>query len=444
MKQIKTLFALFLLGIVITCNAQNDNSEVSVQEKTQVIDSISTILESSYVFPEVALKMTDFLRTQLQDNKYDGIKEAQEFAQKLTEDIQSVSKDLHLRVRFDPEGIARRRNAELSAADSIALAERRLRNNRRSNYGFREAKILDGNIGYLNLTGFFGVDEEAGAAAAATMNFLSNTDALIIDLRRNGGGSPAMIQLITSYLYGPERVHLNNFYNRANDERTQTWTLPYVPGKRRPDVPVYVLTSSSTFSAAEEFSYNLRNLERATLIGEVTGGGAHPGGTQIATDRFALFVPDGRAINPITETNWEGTGVEPHIKVPAEDALETAKLKALEMLLKKNGGKEGTFFLQWALEGIQSQMEPVTLNQKTLKSYAGNYGPRKIHFKDGTLYYQREGNTEYPLIPMSQNKFRIAEVPAFRIEMLEENGKVTGLKGLYDSGRTDQNARTGK
>ncbi|RKN79854.1 S41 family peptidase [Ulvibacterium marinum] len=444
MKQIRTLLLPFLVGMVLACPAQNDNSGISAQEKKQVIDSISTILESSYVFPEVALKMTDFLKIQLQDNKYDGIKDAQEFAQKLTEDIQSVSKDLHLRVRFDPEGIARRRNAELSAVDSIALAERRLRNNRRSNYGFREAKILDGNIGYLNLTGFFGVSEEAGAAAAATMNFLSNTDALIIDLRRNGGGSPAMIQLITSYLYGPEPVHLNNFYNRADDEQTQTWTLPYVPGKRRPDVPVYVLTSSSTFSAAEEFSYNLRNLERATLIGEVTGGGAHPGGTQIATERFAIFVPDGRAINPITETNWEGTGVEPHIKVSAKDALETAKLKALEMLLKKNEGKEGAFFLKWAMEGIQSQMEPVTVDQKILKSYAGDYGPRKIYYKEGALYYQREGNTEYRLIPMSQNKFRIAEVPAFRIEMLKENGKVTGLKGLYDSGRTDQNARMGK
>lgn len=444
MKQIRTLLLLFLVGMVLSCPAQNDNSGISAQEKKQVIDSISTILKSSYVFPEVALKMTDFLKTQLQDNKYDGIKEAHEFAQKLTEDIQSVSKDLHLRVRFNPEQIARRRNAEFSAEDSIALAERRLRNNRRSNYGFREAKILDGNIGYLNLTGFFGVNEEAGAAAAATMNFLSNTDALIIDLRRNGGGSPAMIQLITSYLYGPEPVHLNNFYNRADDEQTQTWTLPYVPGKRRPDVPVYVLTSSSTFSAAEEFSYNLRNLERATLIGEVTGGGAHPGGIQVATERFAIFVPDGRAINPITQTNWEGTGVEPHIKVPAEDALETAKLKALEMLLKKNEGQERTFFLQWALEGIRSQMEPVSVDQKILKSYAGDYGPRKIHYKEGTLYYQREGNTEYQLIPMSQNKFRIAEVPAFRIEMLKENGKVTGLKGLYDSGRTDQNARTGK
>lgn len=444
MKTIQTILTLFLLGMVLTCQAQNNPDEVSAPEKKQVIDSISAILESTYVFPEVALKMTELLKTKHRENNYAGITGPHEFATRLTEDIQSVSKDLHLRVRFDPEGIARRRNAALSSADSVALSERRLRNNRRSNYGFREVKILDGNIGYLKLTGFFGVDEEAGAAAAATMNFLSNTDALIIDLRQNGGGSPAMIQLITSYLYGPERVHLNNFYNRANDEQTQTWTLPYVPGKRRPDVPVYVLTSSSTFSAAEEFSYNLRNLERATLIGEVTGGGAHPGGTQIATERFAIFVPDGRAINPITQTNWEGTGVEPHIKVPAEEALKVAKKTALEMLLKKNEGKGDTFFIEWALEGIASQLKPIAVDQKILKSYVGHYGPRKIQYKEGTLYYQREGNTEYELIPMSDSKFRIAEVPAFRIEMMQEKGQVTGIKGLYDNGRTDQNIKTGK
>jgi len=444
MKKIQILITPLLFGLILSCPAQNSAGTVSTSEKNQVVDSIAAILKDNYVFPEVALNMANFLETQRKDQQYAGITDAHEFAQQLTEDIQSVSKDLHLRVRFDPERIQRQRNAQLSEADSLALAARRLQQNRTANYGFKEVKILDGNIGYLNLTGFFGVDEEAGATAAATMNFLSNADALIIDLRRNGGGSPAMIQLLTSYLYGPERVHLNNFYNRAEDAETQTWTLPYVPGKRRPDVPVYVLTSSSTFSAAEEFSYNLRNLERATLIGETTGGGAHPGGMQIATDRFAIFVPDGRAINPITRTNWEGTGVEPHIPVPADEALAVAKRNALELLLEQKQGKADTFFLEWALEGIRSEMQQVDVDPKTLKSYVGQYGPRKIHYKEGTLYYQREGNTEYRLIPMSPNKFRIAEIPSFRIEMLRENGKVTGIKGLYDNGRTDQNARTGK
>lgn len=313
------------------------------------------------------------------------------------------------------------------------------------NYGFRQVRILDGNVGYLNLTGFANVDERAGATAQAAMNFLGNADALIIDLRQNGGGSPSMIQLITSYLYGSERVHLNNFYNRPRDEHTQTWTLPYVPGKRRPDIDVYVLTSQSTFSAAEEFSYNLRNLERATLIGETTGGGAHPGGTQIATNRFTIWVPDGRAINPITKTNWEGVGVEPHMKVSANEALEVAQITALESILKRNKGQgEDTFRIEWALEGLKAAKAKVDIEEAKLQSYAGNYGPRKLTFKNGKLYYQREGASEYLLIPMSEKKFRIEEIPYFRIEMLQENGKVVAIQGTYSNGSSDKSSRNGQ
>ena len=294
------------------------------------------------------------------------------------------------------------------------------------------------------MTGFSNVDEGAGATAQAAMNFLGNADALIIDLRQNGGGSPSMIQLITSYLYGPERVHLNNFYNRPRDEYTQTWTLPYVPGKRRPDIDVYVLTSQSTFSAAEEFSYNLRNLERATLIGETTGGGAHPGGTQIATSRFTIWVPDGRAINPITNTNWEGVGVEPHIKVPAQEALETAQITALETIFKRKMDQgEDTFGIEWALEGLKAAKNKVIIEEAKLKSYAGTYGPRKLTFKNGKLYYQREGANEYVLIPMTEKKFRIEEIPYFRIELIEENGKINAIKGNYSSGRTDKSYKDG-
>jgi len=440
MKRLQLVLIMLLCGMPITSRAQTDPDKIAAVEKKQVIDSVTSILESNYVFPEVAAKMNSLLRNKLENKEYQKIKDPQEFAQVLTKDVQSISNDLHLRIGFDPEGISRRRNASQSAKDSIAFAERQLQSNRANNYGFKEVKILDGNIGYLNLTGFFNVDEEAGATAHAAMNLLANADALIIDLRQNGGGSPSMIQLITSYLYGPNRVHLNNFYHRPGDSRTQTWTLPYVPGKRRPDIDVYVLTSQRTFSAAEEFSYNLRNLERATLVGEVTGGGAHPGGTQIATDRFTIWVPTGRAINPITDTNWEGVGVEPHVKVAANEALDVAKITALETILKRRADQDN-FHIEWALEGIKAMKETIHLDEDTLKSYAGNFGPRKIHIKDGSLYYQRDEGPEYLLIPMSKDKFLIEEIPYFRIQLLKETGKVVALQGLYNNGRSDKNLK---
>ena len=171
------------------------------------------------------------------------------------------------------------------------------------------------------------------------MNFLGNVDAIIFDLRDNGGGDPKMVALISTYLFD-QPTHLNDIYNRKEDATTQFWTLPYVPGKRLAGKPVFVLTSKYTFSAAEEFAYNLKNLKRGTIIGETTGGGAHPVSGQRIDDHFMIGVPSGRAVNPISKTNWEGTGVEPDIKVPANQALEVAKEKALEEIRKDEAKRE--------------------------------------------------------------------------------------------------------
>jgi retinol-binding protein 3 len=165
------------------------------------------------------------------------------------------------------------------------------------------------------------------------MNFLASTDALIIDVRRNGGGEAEMVQLICSYLLpGDKPIHLNSFYWREGDRTEEFWTLKDLPGKRYLGKEVYVLTSRGTFSAAEVFTYNLKNLKRATIVGETTGGGAHPGGDVLLGDHFAAFIATGRAINPITKTNWEGTGVKPDVEVDAERALDVAREMALKRL----------------------------------------------------------------------------------------------------------------
>ena len=436
----KYLLSVCLIMTLITGRAQDMDRPLTSEERTEVIDSISSILDRYYVFADVGRQIHDHLLQAAKEGKYDGVTDPNDFAQMLTEDVRAINDDRHLRVSFSPRAIAERRN-RFTAQDSLDFLERRRRSGQISNHGFREVKILDGNIGYLNLSGFFHVNEYSGATAEAAMNFLSNTDALIIDLRQNGGGSPSMIQLITSYLFGSDRVHLNNFYSREDDEITQTWTLPYVPGTRRPDVDVYVLTSGRTFSAAEEFSYNLRNLERATLVGEVTGGGAHPGGTRIATERYTVWVPDGRAVNPISGTNWEGVGVKPHVEVPASEALVTAKILAIEKLIKSADDDQAKHAYEWALASLKAEQNPVSLDKATLKSYVGNYGPRTIKMMDGQLYYQREGNPAYAMIPMSDDLFMFKDIPYFRLKMVEENGHIVAVMGMYDNGSTDRNPR---
>ncbi len=313
-----TLLLAAILGSIVTAQ------EVQLDPKLrhQTVDAVSRLLGDNYVYPEVAAKMNEHIAAQSKSGVYETIKLPAEFAIRLTKDLQDISKDKHLRVAFDPERVkVLRRSSEdgPSGADRKRFLERA----RRSNFGFSRVEILDGNIGYLDLHGFSGM-KEARPTAIAAMNFLANSDALIIDLRRNGGGSPSMIQLISSYLFDEKPRHLNSFYWRPGDRYSETRTFEEVQGPRMPDTPLYILTSRRTFSAAEEFTYNLKNMKRATIIGETTGGGAHPGGQMVANDLFLVWVPKGRTINPITKTNWEGTGVAPSIEVPADQALDKA------------------------------------------------------------------------------------------------------------------------
>lgn len=440
MKKVSFYIAIAIVLLTqgtLSLLAQRPPTPLTVQEQKTVVDSIGSKLSANYIFPDIAKQMATRIKSKLGNDAYASIKDPQQFANTLTEDLQLVSKDKHIRVTFAPDQIAEQQQT-VTPEDSLAFLNRYINRLKRDNFGFKEVKIMPGNVGYLDLRSFSNV-EYGGETAVAAMNFLSNTDAIIIDLRNNGGGSPAMIQLISSYLFGSESVHLNNFYWRPTDRNSQTWTLPHVSGTRSPDTPVYVLTSSRTFSAAEEFSYNLKNLERATLIGETTGGGAHPGGSVVATDRFMVWVPTGRAINPITNTNWEGTGVSPHIEIPAAEALDAAYANALELLAKNNTDGNLTAYYEWPLAPLRLKQNPVTLDAKSLKSFAGNYGPRKVSFENGTLFYQRDGGTKYELYPYSKNEFMLKGLDTFRIRFLKEGNKVIALQGLYDNGHTDKN-----
>jgi len=234
-----------------------------------------------------------------------------------------------LRVLFEPERI---KNSITPTNEEIRLKQHKekLKEQRSNNFGFKEIKILDGNIGYLNLTDF-AAPSVAGDTITAAMKMLENSNAIIIDLRENGGGPPSMVQLLSSYFLPPEPTHLNSFYKRKGNFTKQFWSLPYVPGKRMPDTPLYLLTSSITFSAAEEFCYDLQQMKRATIVGENTVGGAHPGGRITATKNFNVWTPTARAINPISNSNWEGVGINPDIKVPADRAFDAAYKMALEV-----------------------------------------------------------------------------------------------------------------
>lgn len=311
--------------------AQSDVSKLNKKEIAVTIDSINRKLNKNYVFPEVAIKMSKILAVNSKNGKYNSLANPGELARQLTNDLQEISKDKHLMVVYNPAIIARENTLtdEDRTNEEAEWARELVNHIKRDNYGFKEVKILDGNTGYLDLREF--VDPKYGSETlAAVMNFLKNTSAIIVDLRQNDGGSPEMVQLLASYFFSSEPVHLANHYNRPRNELTESWTLSNVTGVRRPEVDLYILTSSKTFSAAEAFSYQLKYLKRATIVGEKTAGGAHLTGSVIATDKFYLRIPQGRTTSPVTNSNWEGIGVTPDIEVSAEEALKAAQAKALE------------------------------------------------------------------------------------------------------------------
>ncbi len=261
--------------------------------------------------------MDEALRAHQQRGDYDAVTDGDAFAALLTNQLQEVSHDKHLRVSYSPYKLPADQNGP-------SQDEARFRQQlERTNCGFEKVEILPRNIGYLKFN-LFGDPAFCGATAIAAMNFLAHVDAVIFDLRENGGGNPEMIALISTYLFD-KPTHLNDLYNRKENATTQYWTLPFVPGNRLADKPAFVLTSKATFSGAEEFTYDLKNLKRATIVGETTGGGAHPVAGHRIDDHFMIGVPYARAVNPISKTNWEGTGVKPDIPVKASEALNAAE-----------------------------------------------------------------------------------------------------------------------
>lgn len=422
--------------------AGGESPAVDSATKAAIVDSVSTALLEAYVLEDVAKDMAEEIRRNLRRGDYDEHADIAAFTAALTEDLRGVSNDRHLRVMYaSPELIAQFQQED---DDPEAAFEREYASLAKVNFQFRELKVMDGNVGYLKLDGFTDTSF-SGPTAVAAMNFLAHCDALIIDLRDNGGGYPSLIQTLLTYLL-PEQTHLNSFYTRKDDSLHQFWSLPYVPGPSMKDVDLYVLTSGYTFSGAEEFTYNVKNLERGTIVGEVTGGGAHPVRFKALPGlNVAMALPYGRAINPVSGTNWEGTGVTPDIEVPRADALDVAYKEALKKILAdKEAAGEDTFAMRWIIDGIEASMHPYEVDASTLRPYAGRYGPRRLWMDGDALYYQRDEGAVHKLIPMSERLFRFGSMDGFRLEIVvNEDGNATGLVGHYDNGRTDESPRTG-
>ena len=407
-----TFRPVLLVTLLLFClhlAAQTRVPALTQAEKKQVVDSAVKLLKTRYVFPETGSRLAAYLADKFRSGTYDAISDPSAFADTLTEQLFAASKDQHFRVFFDPAWVTDSKNA-VSPSDSLALRVKRAEQHRAENYGFKELRNLGGNIGYLKLTGFFD-PLKAGPTVVAAMNTLSNSDALIIDIRANPGGFPQSVDLISSYLF----------------DGSHDYSLPFVPGNRMPGIPVYLLISRFTFSAAEGFSQLLKLQKRATLIGENTGGAAHGIERTALSARFYINMPHSKPY-----PDWEGTGIAPDIRVAPEKAYSAAVVQALQDLAKRHPENKAEY--QWLVEDEQASQNPVTVGPGVFKAYSGNYGPRKLYIANGQLYYHREGDIPYLLLPLSNDLFRFAGTDDIRIRFVSVKGTVNGMEIIYRDG----------
>jgi hypothetical protein len=301
------------------------------QRNPYVVEQLCFKLESLYVFPVVAAELKLHLEQQLNKGVYDAITEPTALATALTCAMFEISGDRHLRVAYNRDESPSLDDESMDLTNDILDGMRG--DCEEDNFGFYKTERLRGNIGYLDVR-YLAPAEIAGNTAIAAMNFISNTSALIIDVRSNRGGVPSMVDLICGYLFRPS-VQIDSLYWRKEEKIEQHWSFSHVPGKHYGNKPVYLLISGSTFSGAEELAYSLKQYRRATLVGERTMGGAHPGRSVRLTSDFTAFIPMGRAVHPLTGGNWEGTGVDPDVTVAASEAMNHAYALALGELIGK-------------------------------------------------------------------------------------------------------------
>ncbi|HKR63638.1 MAG TPA: S41 family peptidase [Thermoanaerobaculia bacterium] len=369
----------------------------AVIDRAPVLDRIGALLVERYVDEDAAKRCAAHLKNEAA--RFNIENDAQ-FAEAITSELRTVCDDRHF------ELIVQKPQTAPSApeAPNAWIEPLRQRNN-----DFNAVRRLPGNVGYLELLSFPPPDV-AGTTAAGAMNFLSATDAVIIDLRRNSGGTGDMVTFLATYFF-ERQTALANTIRRAQGTITADRTLPWVPGPRMTSQDLFILTSRGTFSAAEAFAFVLQSLKRATIVGEQTKGGGNAGRYVDVVPPFRLFVPNAHPVSAATGESWDKVGVKPDIAIDARDALASAHAEAVRRLIAKTKDAERKRELEWVLDALAPAPLPVNASE-----LAGTYAKHRIRFDRGQLWLSTDDGAERALIPLANGQFAIEGIEHRRIE----------------------------
>lgn len=368
-------------------------------QRTAAIEAIIAAVREKYVFPDRVPAIEARLRAGQTAGRYDTDSPGT-FAERVSEDLRESSNDGHMYLNVDPAQYALARQATGDLEEDPAMAGYWRRLAERSNHGLRDMRILSGNVRYLRVAGFNWVDDESGAAYDAAARFLRDGDAIVIDLRGNGGGSHGAVRYLISHFLAPGTLELT--LTRAGRPPEQWRALDYLPAGRLTGRPLFVLIDGRTGSAAEAFAYDVQQFRLGQLIGARTAGAANNNGFTPIAPGFMLSVSFGRPVHAVSQSNWEGTGVSPDVVVAPEQALETAQSLALAALEERAGADPADRAdWAWARTGIEARLHPVAIPAARLRPLAGSYGRNRIVLRDGTLWLERADRPAARLMPMT-------------------------------------------
>ena len=457
MKRITLSFTIMFVAFFLTASTEllaQGEGDLTLKKKQAVIDALAKEIAAVYLYPDRAAEIEKSLRKRLEEGAYKDAKSNFSFALKLTDDLRSLTKDLHFGVRYGPRdgirpgGIRLTRGGGTGANDSgtggsggsgqgrtfrlgsggmqldpespmFKMLHEQFRKN---NFSMPKLEVLTGNVGYMRLDMMPPLDV-ARPTLDAAMAFLSNTDAMIIDVRDTPGGVGGFIPYLMSYYFPEGGKLLYTRYFGAENRTEEFLTFDKVGGKRRPNLPLFVLTSASTASAAENLAYTLKNHKRATTVGETTRGGGHSATLVPLLDGFTASIPIANVIHPVTNSGFDGVGVTPNVSVVAADALAKAHEMALNSLIKNASeqDKAGLTVALAELRQTRALKQKGSVDGGAFKDYVGLYGKRTIFIDGGRLKYRREGGPALELKPLADDTFRLGIPPGVRAAMALPN-----------------------
>jgi hypothetical protein len=429
---VAALFAF--LGCI--ANGQEGTSEqLTGAKRERLIEAVAEKIDRLYPVEDVGRRTREGILGNLRSGRYDGITTGKEFAARLTADMEELSRDRHLDLYHDPtmarEILAREADGDAQAGPNPTEIEHA----RWENFGFKELRILDGQVGYLDLRMFFAA-KHAGSIAVAAMDFLSRSNAVIIDLRLNGGGWDDMVTLLAGYFVDIEESEVVAVSRYTPDESYfASMVSAYVPGEKLTGIPVYILVSGSTASAAEAFASIVKHLnEDVVLVGRTTAGAENPVEMFALDSEFVLKIPCYKKVYFGTRSGWEGKGIQPDVEVAADQALETAHLHALQTLRERLTDDIAREKLQWGIDGRRAVVQPAEVFRETLESYAGRYRSARIALDGDELYVQFGDPPRRKLFAVSDDYFVVEGRDDLRLRFVSERGRVVALERIYSDG----------